>query len=260
MLPRLIRTPFPPRPRPGSNGPRGATIRLMRYDDFKLSFAKAIARSGLRAWSTPTERLDLRDLRREYEVYVEPLGGQDAEPFTVTAVLSWSWDALSEARTTTTEEDMLTALFGRDDVDAFETEQPWLRVDVKLHATLPWGKALPMPSQSALAAWAHEVVGRLESTEPLLPDEAVEETDDGNLAILAWQGTPEVRATCTPGGVLMLDRVVLAAWQSINPPRIWDDPDREDDDPAEQLDALFARVRRALHVWMETLDHLVRTR
>ena len=235
------------------------TIRLMRYDDFKLAFASALDRSGLRAWTAPTARLDLRNLDREYEVCVGPLGGQDAEPFYVTAVLSWSWDALHEARTTTTEEDMLTTLFGRDDVDVLKTEQPWLRVDVKLVATLPWGKPVPMPPQTVLKAWMHEVVGRLESTEPLLPDEVVEETEDGNLAILAWQGTPELRATCAPDGALKLERVELAAWQSINLPRIWDHPEREDDGPDEQLDAFFARVRRALHVWMETLDHLVRT-
>ena len=234
------------------------TIPRMRYDEFKLSFANALAGSGLSDRSGPTERLDLSDLDRQYEVYVEPLGGQDAEPFHVTAALSWRWDALKEVRTTTTEEDMLTTLFGRDEVDAFETEQPWLRVDVKLQATLPWGQPLAMPSQVAMRAWAREVVGRLDGTEPLLPDEVIEETDDGNLAILAWQGTPEVRATCATDGTLKLERVGLAAWQSINLPRIWDHPDRQDDGPEKQLEEFFARVRRALHVWMETLDHLVR--
>ena len=230
----------------------------MRYDDFKFAFSNALAGSGLRTWTGPTERLDLGNLDRRFKAFVEPIGGQDAEPFNVTAALSWRWDALKEARTTTTEEDMLTTLFGRDDADAFKTEQPWLRVDVTLVATLPWGKPLKMPPQSVLMAWMHEVVGRLEGTEPLLPDEVVEETDDGNLAILAWQGTPEVRATCAADGVLLLERVELAAWQSINLPRISDDPERRDRGPEEQLAAFFARVRRALHVWMETLDHLVR--
>jgi hypothetical protein len=45
-------------------------------------------------------------LDRNYEVYVEPLGGQDAEPFFVAATISFRWDSLSTARTATTEEDL----------------------------------------------------------------------------------------------------------------------------------------------------------
>ena len=80
----------------------------MRYADFKLVWTDALRDSGLGTMTGPTERLDLGDLCRRYKVSVEPIGGQDMEPFFVTAGLSWRWDALKDARTSTTEEDMLT--------------------------------------------------------------------------------------------------------------------------------------------------------
>ena len=178
----------------------------------------------------------------------------------MTAGLSWRWDALQEARTATTEEDMLTSLLGHDAADTVDTERPWLRVDVVLRATMPWGRPLPLPGQDALREWTREVVGRLERTEPLLPQEVVEETPDGNLAALAWKGQPEVRATCASDGALLLERVELASWHALHPPRIWDDPDRWDEGPEAELGVFFARVRQALHVWMECLDHLTRKR
>ena len=231
----------------------------MRYDDFKLAWTEALAEAGFLARLPASERLDLARLSRHYEISVEPLG-QDAKPLFVTAGLSWRWDALQEARTATTEEDMLTSLLGHDAADTVETERPWLRVDVVLRATMPWGQPLPLPGQDALGEWTREVVGRLERTEPLLPQEVVEETPDGNLAALAWKGQPEVRATCTSDGALLLERVELASWHALHPRRVWDDPDRWDEGPEAELAAFFARVRQALHVWMECLDHLTRKR
>ena len=234
----------------------------MRYDEFKATWTNALLESGLRIFGVEAEEsLDLSSLCRCYEVSVSPLGGgRDAEPFLVTAGLSWRWDALQEARTATTEEDLLTTLLGRDVADSVETEEPWLRVDVVLRATLPWGQPLPLPTQEALQQWTREVTGRLERTEPLLPEKTVEETSWGRLAALAWKGQPELKATCTADGVLKVERVELASWQAINPPRIWDHPDRMDEGPEEQLAAFFARVRQALHAWVECLDHLTRSR
>ena len=149
-------------------------------------------------------------------------------------------------------------ILGRDHGAAIETERPWLQVFVTLVGSLPMGQSMPMPLQSALQAWAQEVVGRLGRTEPLLPGEAVEEINDGD-PLMGWPGTPQVRAGCAQDGVLMLERVELLVWETVDLPRIWEDPERRDDGPEEQLMAFFARVRRALHVWMETLDPLLRT-
>jgi hypothetical protein len=59
--------------------------------------------------------LDLHNLDRIHRITVEPIGGQDAEPFLVTASLSWRWSALHTARTNTTEEDVVTEMFGNND-------------------------------------------------------------------------------------------------------------------------------------------------
>jgi hypothetical protein len=55
----------------------------------------------------------------------------------------------------------------------------------------------------------------------------------------------------------MLEGVELAAWQSVEVPRILDDPDRElDSGPEETLAAMFVRTRAAVAAWMQALDHL----
>jgi hypothetical protein len=48
--------------------------------------------------------------------------------------------------------------------------------------------------------------------------------------------------------------VSLESWQPLHLPRILDHPGRVDEPP--DLGASFARLRAALYVWMECLDHL----
>ena len=61
----------------------------MRYGNFKLAFSRALTESGLNPTTGLTERLNLGNLDREVEVLIEPFGGQDAEPFYVTASITW---------------------------------------------------------------------------------------------------------------------------------------------------------------------------
>jgi hypothetical protein len=77
---------------------------------------------------------------------------------------------------------------------------------------------------------------------------------------IPWrQGDPAIKTTCGDCGELKVTGIEVSAWQAIHPPRVWDDPEREsDDDPADQLAAMFERVRAALHGWTEGLDHLQR--
>lgn len=72
-----------------------------------------------------SEMLDLHTLDRIHRIIVEPIGRQDAEPFLATASLSWRWSALQTARTNTTEEDVVTEMFGRHELAGAETERPW---------------------------------------------------------------------------------------------------------------------------------------
>jgi hypothetical protein len=46
------------------------------------------------------------------------------------------------------------------------------------------------------------------------------------------------------------------AFQLLTLPRQWNDDRPFDDDPLEQLEEIFQRVRSALHAWIELLDIL----
>jgi hypothetical protein len=229
------------------------------YEEFMHVWVSALRGSGLQIFGVGggTETLDPRSMARSYECFVEPLGGQETEPFFVTAGFSWRWDALLTARTLFREEDVLTEMLGRTRGGKASTERPAVRLDVSLRASLSYGKPVPMPSAEAWAKWAREIHTRLEKIERLVP----KRTTRGRGArpeILAWLTAPEARVTCSPDGVLELERVEVASGQIIDIPRNWDDTSRKPDKhPAEQLDDVFKRVRASLHAWMQALDHLL---
>jgi hypothetical protein len=231
----------------------------MRYEEFKQVWMHVLRDSGLRVMHRdPTETLDLHSMSRKFETFVEPASGQDAEPFFVSASLSWEWDALQVARTHTIEEDLLTEFLGREDSHDVETEVPSLRIDISFNASLMHGKETPLPAPRVWENWAQEVVGRLERIERLLPKEVMDDTGDLP-RVLAWQGEPSLDVRCSPEGELRLRAVKVHAWQAIHVPRVWDDPEREQDpDPEIELVAMFKRVRAALNGWMEAMDHLAR--
>jgi hypothetical protein len=114
-----------------------------------------------------------------------------------------------------------------------------------------------MPKPSAWTAWVRETIGRLEHVEPLLPEQAVRETDKGLVEVLAWKDEPEAVCRCTPRGELKLKRVELRAYVMLTLPRQWDDPEREPDEPPDaELIQFFGRVKASLYAWMQALDHL----
>ena len=231
----------------------------MNYETFRTAFVEALRDSALLSRAVgSTESLDLQAMDRTYQIVVEPIGGQDAEPFFVSATLSWRWSALHTARARTCEEDVLAEMFGRDARDdGAQTEKPWVRADIKLKASLPWGKPLPMPSTVAWRKWVRETMTRLERIEPLTPEDSVQLDASGRMAVLAWQGEPLVHATCAAAGELKLECVEICAWQAIKLPRVLDDPDQlPDQGPTKQLADMLGRVRAALSAWMQALDHL----
>jgi hypothetical protein len=63
---------------------------------------------------------------------------------------------------------------------------------------------------------------------------------------------------CALDGQLYLTGIELSAWQGIDLPGQWDDPDRElDEDPDEQLADFAQRVWQALREWGNSLRHLL---
>jgi hypothetical protein len=227
------------------------------YEAFHSAWTEALRRSRLSDHQVRTT-LDLHTLHRVSVVRVEPFGGQFAEPFCVTAGLSFRWSPLLTARAATIEEDVLVELLGRPEVSDVATQLPWVRVDIVLRATLPWGQPLPMPAPERWARWARETTVRLGELDPVVVDEEEDDPESDWLPVGAWQGEPKATFRCGQDGRLSLEGIELEAWQAVTVPREWDDPAREPDEPPDdQLDRLFARVRSALHVWSEVLDHLV---
>lgn len=226
----------------------------MRYEAFKEVWERTLRASRLGRHGFSEETLNSTTLSRRYSVRVEPPQGQDSRPFHITAELSWRWSAMHSARTAYSEEDAVTELLGLR--APAQTAQPWMRVDIVLSATLPYGEPIAMPTPKAWAEWAREVLGRLESIEPLLPEERTRQASEGRIEALAWREEPQVEARCAPDGKLQLAGVSLAAGLALDLPRQTDSDEQQDDDPGEALVDLFGRLERALRAWSEGLDHL----
>ena len=226
----------------------------MRYEDFKELWERTLRASRLGRHGFSEETLNSSTLDRKYSVRVAPPHGQDDRPFHVTAELSWRWSAMHTARTAHSEGDAVTELLGLR--STLQTVQPWMRVDIVLSATLPYGEPIPMPSPKAWTAWAREVLGRLENIEPLLPEERTREGSEGRIEALAWREEPQVEAKCAPDGQLQLAGVSLAAGVVLELPRQSDSDEQQDEDPEEALVDLFGRLEGALRAWSEVMDHL----
>jgi hypothetical protein len=222
---------------------------MMNYEQFRTTWHEALTKVGMAPFlAPPTETLDLGHMNRTYQIYVRFASSRDIEPFSITAKLSWTWDALQSARTATVEEDVLMELLGMEQ-RYMDTEQPWLRVDVTLSASLPLDSPLPLPEAAIWRQWVVDVTARLA---PLLPSEAGDEEQDR--LVLSWRGKPESRVRYTPDGELCLAGVRLSAWHGINLPRQWYDPEREwEERPDDQVVDFAHRVWEALEEWKRSL-------
>jgi len=227
----------------------------MNYNQFRTLFHEALEIAGLAHLPfQPIETVELGGISRTYEITVMSDGAQRVSPFYVTATLNWRWDAVLAARSATSEEDLLTEILGRDGY-YLVTEQPWLRVDVTLNATLPWDAPLPLPGADAWRRWVAEVTARVS---PILPTDSDE--DEYGRRVLSSCSEPEARLQCDSDGDLFLTGIYLSAWQGIDLPRQWNNSDREPDDwPDEQLADFVYRVREALEEWEGCLKYMPKT-
>jgi hypothetical protein len=83
-------------------------------------------------------------------------------------------------------------------VDELETEWPWLRVDIELHARLPLDESQKMPGKPT---WRRFLAAVQKKVAPLLPVYEIE-FNDGPV-VLGWCGQPELRAICHDDGEVM---------------------------------------------------------
>lgn len=229
----------------------------MTYEQLRALWTTTLRASRLQVHGVYDidETLDARTLDRTVTSIVAP--SVRAEPFTATATLAWRWTALHTARTTSTEEDLLAELLGRDHATRSRTRRPQLRLDIGLRATLPWGAPLTLPAPATWAAWSRAVMLTLDTHVPLVPAERARVTRRGDLEVLGGLGEPTARVACGRDGALLLTSVGVDAWQMIELPRIWSDPDRRPDTGTDtQLTEMFTRVGAALDAWARLTGEL----
>ena len=130
----------------------------VRYADFRDRFEDALQEAGLfvRRVDRRIETIDLADSVRHWEVDIWRPNTRSAEPFHVSAAIAFTWDPINTARAYTTEEDLLEAVVGRRR-RPIKTERRWVRIDLSLHARLPYGSTTPMPEPQMFAGWTAAV-------------------------------------------------------------------------------------------------------
>lgn len=227
----------------------------MRYDEFRDALVDALADAGYAVRpSSITETLDLRSTAREWKALLDFGPRRTDEPFYVSQRVGFAWSPVESARTYTTEDDLLHELFGGDE-DLPETLPRHLRVDMVLHASLPWGSRTGMPSASHWRSWSCSVDERMAD---LLPTQAPMQ-GERPVIVMAWRGTVEVAACSADDGGLCMSAVSLPTWQAVVPPRIRDGSDDQvEGDIGRQLESLTKRYREALDEWAGCVAELGR--
>lgn len=189
---------------------------------------------------------------RSFKTTLGSATDQPAEPFFVTASVSFEWDPLESARTYTNEDDLLTELLGRED-EPVDTMPRSLRIDFVLNAGLPYEAQVPMPGPDLWRSWSRSVYEGLADSSPT---EAPEHLGRPVL-VTGWGGTLTVESRCAADGDVFLHAVSLPTWQSVVLPRLRDAVDEDPEfDIDLQLDALAEKYRGALDEWMASVVEL----
>jgi len=222
----------------------------MNYQEFRDLWHAALqtARLPIPYPLGPTERIDLRDMSRTYELVLYGGPQPKFEPFHIAATIQWDWDAVLSARYATTEEDMLMQIFGDFGIHE-DTDPPWLRMDVCLAASVSYGTIFPMPGLAQWQRWIKQVGSQLQEILPTGYDE------EGFIS--AYSGGPQATVKCLEDGQFSLEKLTFEAWQLILLPRQWDDPEKSDPDPEQALTDFANRIAKARIAWENSLVHLV---
>ena len=219
----------------------------MRYDELRNSLLLVLRDADLfTSFDRPAETIELEGMSRGWKSTIGSGSRPEVEPFHAYGEVSFRWDALDSARTQTMEEDVVTELFGRDE-ELPETMERLLRIDLVLHAKLPWDSKTPMPEGALWRSWSQRVDEELSS---VLAREVAELQGDP-LVVMGSLGSVEVESRCSPEGDLRLSGVSLSSWQTLVLPRIRDGFDSDPDvDVDRELEDLAEGYRIALDLWM----------
>ncbi len=217
---------------------------------FRDLVIEALAAAGMPVFMIrPTERIDLGSGDRL--VRLDMVRHESRSPFTCALVVEWVWNSLVQARVQTCEEDVLATMFGNEEVLP-DTEPLYLRIDVTFVAAAGMEAALAMPTEAAWRSWWTAVEHNMGS---LLPSEFVE-LEDGRTAVNACRLKPEVEMDTDTDGHLILSCLKLRAWSIVEIPRAFDDSDKEDPDPHDEIEDLTERIASALNAWEHCLAQL----
>ncbi len=226
----------------------------MRYAEFRDRLEDALQEAGLffQDADRRVETIDLADTVRSWKVSVWRAAPPGAEPFDVSAVIGFEWSPVDAARAYTCEEDLLTELVGRR-TRPLRTERRWTRIDLSLHANLPYGSTTSMPEANVFGAWTAAVVKRADAA---FTD--IEEKKGRIVAVLGGHGDVEVQAHCKPDGIVSLNAVAISGFRMVRVPRVWDSPERRaaERDPRDELGRLARRFKTALDEWTKSISEL----
>ena len=228
----------------------------MRYDEFRDQLQNALHNVGLfgQRIGNPVETVDLYTMRRHWKVYVLGPAVANSEPFHVTAKIAFDWSPFDSARSYTCEEDLLAELFGQTKRPS-KTEQRFTRVDLGLHARLPYGSTTSIPEAPTFSSWADSIKQKLDTVF------AESKWRQGQLAaVLGWLDEIDIATKCNSAGVLSVKGLSIAGFRMVRVPRVWDDPDRRDAEKgaAAELSRLAQKFKYSLDEWSKSIAELAR--
>jgi hypothetical protein len=133
------------------------------------------------------------------------------------------------------------------------TARRWTRVDLSLHATLPYGSTTAIPEAKTFGGWAATVARNADAAFTQV------EAKRGHItAVLGGHSGLEVHARCSPDGVVFLSAVAISGFRMVRVPRVWDSPERRaaEADSRREFSRLARTFKTALDDWTEGIRGL----
>lgn len=129
-------------------------------------------------------------------------------------------------------------------------ERRWTRVDLSLHASLPYGSTASIPERQAFGGWAAAVVEKADAAFT-----HVEEQGGRVVAVLGGHGDLELQTRCGLGGLVSLSAVALSGFRMVRVARVWDNPERRaaETDSRREFSRLARTFKTALNDWTESI-------